>query len=133
MLSFKKRKNQNQVKVIKTFLIVMLGIFFASVLITGCKKDSSVTPKVAHIKVKIDYLTSGGYYNDNIDGIPTGLVVGVNGPFDVDPSKKYYMEYKAGSNWNVARIDGWSPTTTVTWIIHCYIQGNIEHIETYPE
>jgi hypothetical protein len=124
LIHFKKKTTMK-----KLLLLIFAGvaIFFAS-----CKKED-LTPKTAQVKVKIDYLGSGGYYNDNIDGVPSGLVIGTNGPYTADPAKQYTLEYKANSNFGVATITGWSPTAGKTWVIHCYVSGNIAHIETYPE
>lgn len=116
----------------KTTKISLAIIFSAfALLITSCKKEEKSS--VAHVKVKIDYLGSGGYYNDDIDGVPSGLVLGSNGPYNVDPNKTYTLTYKAASNFNEVHITGWSPTTDVTWVIHCYMVNNVEHIETYYE
>jgi hypothetical protein len=113
-------------------LMPVIAFTFVLAFLTGCKKQDT-GPQLAKVKVVIDYLGSGGYYNDNIDGIPSGLVVGTNGPFDVDPSKDYFLEYKAGSSWNAIRINSWSPTTTATWVIHCYVSGTTAHLQTYYE
>lgn len=111
----------------KFFIVAAITLLF----LEGCKKD--VTPSNAQVKIKIDYLGDGGYYNDNIDGVPQGLTLGVNGPFTVSPDKKYTMTYRANSNYPETSITDWTPTTNRTWVIHCYVLGNYEHIETYPE
>lgn len=113
-------------------LKLSLVILLIAIAIGSCSKKDTL-PKTAQVKIKIDYLGSGGYYNDNIDGVPSGLVIGTNGPFTVDPSKKYWMVYKANSNFPETTITDWSPTTDRVWVIHCYVSGNYEHIETYPE
>jgi hypothetical protein len=106
------------IKTLSTLLV--LSLCFAE-----CTKrqDSSV-------KIQIDYLGSGGYYNDNIDAVPTGLTLGVNGPYPADPDKTYTLEYKASDNFPVI-TKTWSPTSG-PWKIHCYVQGNNEYMEAIP-
>jgi hypothetical protein len=113
-------------------LAIICSLF--ALLFTGCKKEEEeIVPKMAKVKIKIDYLGTGGYYNDNIDGVPTGLVIGTNGPFTADPDRSYTLTYKAASNFGEATIKDWSPTGGLTWIIHCYVSNNVAHIETYLE
>lgn len=112
---------------LKLFITVAVTLL----LLGGCKKE--VIPTTTQIKIKIDYLGAGGYYNDNIDGVPQGLTLGVNGPFTVSLDKKYTMVYRANSNFPETSITNWSPTANTVWVIHCYVSGNYEHIETYPE
>jgi hypothetical protein len=112
----------------KFFLLAIL----TTVLLGSCQKDL-VRTNLAHVIVQIDYLSDGGSYNDNIDGVPYGLRVGSNGPFEVDASKNYWIEYYPNSNWtSPARIDNWTPTANTTWVIHCYVTNNLAHVETYP-
>lgn len=111
-----------------TFLIIAS---FALLMFAGCKKV--VTSTTAQVKIKIDYLGDGGYYNDDIDGVPQGLTLGINGPFKVSTTGKYTMVYRANSDFPEASITNWTPTTDKVWVIHCYVSGDREHIETYPE
>ncbi len=102
-------------------------------LLGSCKKDVT-TSNLTRVVVQIDYLGDGGYYNDNIDGIPYGLYVGTNGPFEVDASKSYSIEYYPNNNWTTpAKIESWRPTTNVAWVIHCYVSDNVAYIQTYPQ
>ena len=114
-------------------LFAILLVTSVAIFPTSCTKDKDVAPKMSQVKVKLDYLGTGGYYNDDIDGVPNGLVLGTNGPYTADPKKKYTLEYRASSSFGVATITDWSPTADRTWVIHCYVSGNIAHIETYPE
>ena len=98
--------------------------------LSACKKD---VPQMARVKVQIDYLGAGGYYNDNISGVPAGLTLGSNGPFTVHADQQYTMVYRANADFPETSISNWTPTTNGVWVIHCYVTGNLEHIETYPE
>lgn len=111
-------------------LIAIAGLIL---LFASCKKESSHSSTTAKVIVMLDYLGSGGYYNDNIDGVPSGLTLGANGPFTVSTTKAYTMVYKANDNFPETSISNWTPTPDRTWVIHCYVNGNLEHIETYPQ
>lgn len=65
----------------------------------GCKKES-----VPKITIKLEYLAEGGYYNDDIQAVPSGLILGSNGPYAFDINKTYNLEYKAGANFGVIRV-----------------------------
>ena len=103
----------------------MLALLLVSVELCSCTKD-----KLAKITIQIDYIGAGGYYNDNIDAVPTGLNIGSNGPYTADPDKTYTLEYKADNNFPVI-TKTWSPTSG-PWKIHCYVQGNQEYITAFP-
>ena len=104
--------------------IVILSIVIAF-LQTGCTKE-----KMAQVSIKIDYLGAGGFYNDDIDGVPVGLSLGINGPYSADPERTYTIEYQADENFPVITRQ-WSPTSG-PWTIHCYVQGNTEYITVTP-
>jgi len=114
--------------------ILSLLLLCATVLVfmSGCKKEV-IDDGMARVKIKIDYLGAGGYYNDDMAGVPSGLIVGVNGPFEVDPDGSYTLTYKAASNYGEAKLTSWSPTTTGTWVVHCYVENNVAHLRTYLE
>jgi hypothetical protein len=117
----------NQPVMKSKFFLVILAVL----LLGACKKD--VESDSASLKIKIDYMGDGGYYDDNIDGVPQGLSLGMNGPFTTSAKKSYSMVYKANANFGEATISNWTPTTGVIWVIHCYVLGNTAYIESYPE
>lgn len=101
------------------------------VLMTGCQKEE-ITPAKTTVKIQLDYLEAGGYYNDNISGVPSGLVLGTNGPFEIEPDIQYHIQYRASSNFPEVTID-WTPSKGKNYVIHGYVSGNYEHIEANPE
>lgn len=103
------------------YLLACIGIAFFS----SCQKE-----KATQLTVQIDYIGAGGYYNDDIKGVPTGLIVGSNGPYTVDPGQTYTLEYKADDNFPVV-TKMWKPTSG-PWKIHCYVQGNVEYMNATP-
>jgi len=105
-------------------LVAILGLLLIQ---SGCKKDANS----AQIYVKIDYLGSGGYYNDDIPGVPSNLVVGVNGPFPATSGQTYHLEYKADANYPVVTED-WNLRASGPWTIHCYVSGNAAYITGLP-
>lgn len=114
---------------IKTFF--MKSIFFVAFILTaialfGCKKENAMT----QVKIQIDYLGAGGYYNDNISGVPSGLSLGSNGPYPADPGQTYTVTYKADDNFPV--ITKMFTPTSGLWTIHCYVVANTEYITTMP-
>lgn len=111
------------------FRISILTAFLFFCLI-GCKKEE--VPKKTFVKVQIDYLGAGGYYNDNIDGVPSGLTIGTNGPYEIDPDTRYHLQYKAASNFPEVSLD-WTPSKGTTYIIHNYVTANTEHLEVNPQ
>ncbi len=113
----------------KTGFFIIASLAF--LMLAGCNKE--VVSNTAQVKIKLDYLGDGGYYNDNIDGVPQDLDLGVNGPFTVSTAQKYTMVYKANSDFPETSITNWSPTAKGVWVIHCYVSGNYQYIETYPE
>jgi hypothetical protein len=111
----------------KLKLSIIATLLFVCVI--GCKKEE--VPKKTYVKVQIDYIGSGGYYNDNINGVPSGLIVGTNGPYEIDPGTQYHLQYKAASNFPEITLD-WTPTKGSSSTIHSYVTGNTEHIEVIP-
>lgn len=112
------------------------------ILFTACKKEENIPqssePPYVNVKVMLDYLGTDGYYNDNIEGIPSGLTVGAsNGPYKVTVDKTYTIEYKASSSFPVltyqTNFGGGVDYSGKTWVIHCYVSGNVEHIEVQHE
>jgi hypothetical protein len=115
----------NMKKISKSIAVTLFGIMSMAFLQWGCTKD-----KMSQVKIQIDYSGTGGYYNDNIDAVPSGLIVGENGPYTADPDKTYTLEYKASSNFSVITKQ-WSPTSG-PWKIHCYVEGNIAYMIATP-
>lgn len=115
-----------------TYLLILS--FFTAILSGGCQKDEIMDPEV---KVQIDYLGNGGYYNDDIDGVPSGLAVGtVNGPYDAKSGQAYTIEYKADNRFGVVTLQHSFNGITgrrAIWIIHCYVSGNTANIDVYAE
>lgn len=111
----------------KIFLALLMGVAISGIF--GCEKD--VTVETAEVYVQLDYIGSGGYYNDNIDGVPSGLQIGsLNGPYPAEPGRTYTIEYQASSSFPVI-TKSWTPTSG-TWTIRCYVQGNTEYIQVSP-
>lgn len=102
----------------------------AVLLVVGFCLSQCTKQQSSSVKIQIDYLGSGGYYNDNIDAVPTGLTLGINGPYPADPDKTYTLEYKADENFPVL-TKTWSPATG-PWKIHCYVQGNYAYMNAEP-
>lgn len=105
--------------------VIIALLFISSTFLFSCQKE-----KKTQVMVNIEYIGSGGYYNDNIEGVPSGLVIGENGPFPADPDKTYTIEYQADENFPVITKE-WSPTGG-PWTIHCYVTGNTEYIQVTP-
>ena len=110
----------------------MIRIIFISLLVAGivvcflgCKKES--LPKVT---IKLEYLAAGGYYNDDIEAVPSGLTLGSNGPYVFDINKTYTLEYKAGASFNVIR-QSWKPASAF-WTIRCWVEGNRAYMQAIP-
>ncbi len=102
-------------------------------LLASCDPgDIFLEPETAKVKIRIEYLGAGGYYNDNMDAVPYNLALGVNGPFEVDPDATYKISYKADYNFPEVQLN-WTPVAGQTWVIHCFVENNIEYIRTYAE
>lgn len=110
----------------------ILLMLLTALCMQSCTKDAA-TANVAHVKIQIDYLGSGGYYNDNMGGVPQGLVIGTNGPFDVDAGKTYTLQYLPDSRWTSPATVNFSPGAGITWIVHCYVSGNTGTIEYHTQ
>lgn len=108
-----------------TKIIFIMGI--GVLLLVSCKKE-----KAAQVIVQIDYLGAGGYYNDNIDGVPGGLTIGENGPYPMESDRSYNIEYKADGNFPVLN-QTINMSSKGTWKIHCYVDGNREYVTFLPE
>ena len=122
-------------------LYVITAVIFACCF-CSCKKedapDKEIEIPTVNVKVAIDYVGSGGYYDDDIESVPSGLIVGTtNGPFKVPLTKTYTIRYKANNSFKEltyqTNFGGGILSTINTYVIHCYVNGNTEHIEVKPE
>ncbi len=118
-------------KLFKNYFIPLT--FLTACFLFGCTKDQTkkpTPPAQAQVTVQIDYVGTGGFYKDDVTPASTIYVIGTNGPYQVDPSKTYTLQYKADENFPVL-TKTWSPTSG-PWTIHCYVSGNTEYISVQP-
>ena len=85
-----------------------------------------------YVKVKLDYIGNEGYYNDNIRGVPPGLVVGTNGPFVIDATQQYQLQHKASALFPEISMD-WKPAEGKNYVIHTWVSDNHEYLEVKIE
>lgn len=119
--------------IMKLFNKLMLFATVCTLSFSSCvdEEDYDVTPSKDYVTIQIDYLGSGGYYNDNISGVPYGLVQGSNGPYEFDASQQYHIEYKPSSSWSTPVQLNWSPSGSGSHTIHCWVSGNTGYIQAY--
>jgi hypothetical protein len=112
---------------LKAFALVTA--LLATSFLTGCIKETPLE-KETTLTIQLDYIGGGGYYNDNIAAVPSGLIIGSNGPFTIDKDQTYTLEYKADANFPVI-TKSWKPTSGA-WKIHCYKSGNTAYLQVLP-
>jgi hypothetical protein len=118
---------KKRVNLLKSFTLAT--ILLAVTFLPGCVKEAPLEKEIT-LTIQLDYIGGGGYYNDNIAAVPSGLIIGSNGPFTIDKDQTYTLEYKADANFPVI-TKSWKPSSGV-WKIHCYKSGNTAYLQVIP-